>query len=92
MRKVLQRVIAIGFSAAAMMATGSCDSGFIETGFPAFSATIKGTVTVQTVPAPATLTATSVNVLVYLHARRPTPAAEGRCWSPTPAGRIALSL
>jgi hypothetical protein len=46
------------------VAGGACEQGFVETGFPAYGALLKGTVTSSTPVVPGTLTATSVVAVV----------------------------
>jgi hypothetical protein len=62
---VIRRRAPLLVGAAMAIAAGGCDPSGPTSGFTAFAAVIKGTVTVQTVPDPGSLTATSVSVAVY---------------------------
>jgi len=59
-------------------AGGACEQGFVETGFPAYGALLKGTVTSSTPIVPGTLTATSVVAVVH-----------NSCSTPDPSGGVA---
>jgi hypothetical protein len=47
------------------VASVACKQGFVETGFPAYGALLKGAVSASTPAVPGTLTATSVVAAVY---------------------------
>jgi hypothetical protein len=61
------------------VAGGACKQGFTETGFPAYGAVLKGTVTSSTPVVPGTLTATSV-----------VAVAHSSCSTPDPPGAVAV--